>query len=185
MRAVLSLLWIFAVVGVAFASEGAHHEVSIKMEIFRIVNFVVFVWLLYKFAGNAVKNFFSQRSRQIQESIEEAKRARSEAEKRFNEAKSKVANLEQEVQQILKNAERESNEQVAKIREETQKMVERIKQQAKAAADLEVQKAKIELQKEAIELAVSMAETMLKEKITPEDQKNLLKDYITKVKEVH
>lgn len=51
--------------------------------------------------------------------------------------------------------------------------------------DLEVERAKIELQREAIDLAVEVAQQVLKENITPEDQKNLLKDYINKVKEVH
>ncbi len=185
MRRFLPVLGLLLLFTPAFAMGGGHAEVDPKMELFRIINFVVFVWLLYKFAGNAVKKFFSDRKEQIAQAIEEAKKARIEAEERFEEAKKKVSNVEQEVQAILKNAERERDEQVAKIREETHRMVERIRQQAKAATDLEIQRAKLELQKEAIDLAVDMAQNLLKEKITPEDQRNLIKDYITKVKEVH
>ncbi len=184
-RFAVSLTFLLLLVQVALASEGGHHEVSLKMEIFRIINFAVFLWLLWKFAGNALKNHFAQRRESIARSIEEARRAREEAEKRFEEAKAKVANLEREVEQILKNAERERDEQVARIKEETQRMVERMRQQAKATVDLEVERAKRELQQEAVNLAVELAEGLLKEKVTPEDQRSLLKDYINKVKEVH
>ncbi len=184
-RALLSIALLCLWVGLAIASEGAHHQVDPKMEIFRIINFLIFLAILWKFAGNAVKNYFSQRSEQIAKAIDEAKKAREEAEARYSEAKAKVANLEKEIEQILKNAERERDEQVARIREETQRMVERMRQQTKTAVELEVERAKLELQREAIDLAVEVAEKLLKEKITPEDQKRLLEDYINKVKEVH
>ncbi len=186
MRRVLLTLCLVLVPVVVLASEGgAHHEVSMKMEIFRIVNFVIFLWLLYKFTGKAVRNYFVGRREQIAASIEEAKRAQEEAKKSLEEAKARIAGLEKEVSQILANAEKERDEQIARMREETQRMVERVREQAKAAADLEVKKAKTELQREAIDLAVNMAENLLRERITPEDQKNLITDYINKVKEVH
>ncbi len=72
-----------------------------------------------------------------------------------------------------------------RIREETERMVQRIKEQAEAAADLEVKKARMELQREAAELAVGMAEGLLKENFTDEDQKRLLSEYTTKIKGVH
>ncbi len=185
MRVLAGLLWILVTASVAFASEGAHHEISLKMEIFRIINFAVFVWLLYKFAGNAVKKYFTERRENISRSLEEAKKVREEAQRMYNEAKAKVENLESEVKAILSNAEKEKEEQVARIREETEKMVQRIKEQAKATVNLEVERAKLELQQEAIDLAVEVAQKLLQEKITPEDQKRLLSDYINKVKEVH
>lgn len=101
MRVLYSLFCLAFLFGTAFASEGAHHEVSLKMEIFRIINFLIFAWLLYKFAGNAIKNYFKERRENIARSIEEAKKSREEAEKRYNEAKAKVANLEKEVQAII------------------------------------------------------------------------------------
>ncbi len=184
MRRLIGTILFVLIPLVVWASEGAHHEVSIKMEIFRIINFVIFLWLLYKFTGNYIKKQFIDRKQNIASAIEEAQKSREEAKRHLEEARGKIANLEREISHILEQAEKEKNEQIARIREETQRMVARLKEQAKVATELEVKKAKQELQQEAIELAVNMAENLLKEKITPEDQKNLFADYVSKVKNI-
>ena len=108
-----------------------------------------------------------------------------EAERSYAEARKKIENLENEVKEILANAEREKEEQIRRIQEETEVMISRIKEQARLASELEVKRAKMELQKEAVDLAVNLAENLLKEKLSPEDHKRLVEDYIAKVKEVH
>ncbi len=176
---------IFPLILLAAEAEGAHEAVNIKLEILRIVNFLVFAFLLYKFAGKAVINFFKTRRDGIERAITESERAREEAERRYQEVLKRIENADNEIKQILEHAQKEKEEQINLIRKETQLMIERIKEQSRAAADLEIKRAKIELQKEAVDLAVSLAEGLLKEKLTLEDQKRLIKDYITKVKEVH
>lgn len=188
MRRLWITIYLILIPIVVFASEAAgeaHEAVNIKMEIFRIINFVIFAALVYKFAGKPVASFFKTRKEGIDRSIREAEEAKKLAEQRYKEALKRVENADEEIKQILEQAKKESDEQIALIRQETEAMIKRIKEQSKAAAELEVKRAKIELQKEAVDLAVNLAEGLLKEKLTPEDQKRLIRDYITKVKEVH
>ncbi len=182
-KILLSLLLFFLFVGVALAGEGEEvHHVSIMMEAFRVINFVIFVFLLYKFVGQPVKNYFKERVHSIEVALKEAKEAQEEAQRRAQEYAEKVKGAEVELKDLLYQAERERDEQVKRIKEETERIVERIREQAGAAADLEVKKARIELQKEAAELSVGMAEKLLKESFTDEDQERLLEEYATKIK---
>ncbi len=180
---VVLLLW----VGLVWAGEGegGEHHVSLMMEAFRVINFIIFAALLYKFVAQPVKNYFKERVHTIELALKEAREAKEEAEKKAREYSEKLKNAEVEIKDMLYQAEKERDEQMRRIREETEKMVQRIKEQAQAAADLEVKKARAELQREAAELAVGMAEGLLKENFTDEDQKRLLSEYTTKIKGVH
>ena len=181
---VLVLLW----AGLVWASggaEGGEHHANLMMEAFRVINFAIFAFLLYKFAGQPVKNHFRERVHTIELALKEAREAKEEAERKAKEYSEKVKNAEVELKDMLYQAEKEREEQMRRIREETEKMIQRIKEQAEAAADLEVKKARMELQREAAELAVGMAEGLLKENFTDEDQKRLLSEYTTKIKGVH
>ena len=72
---VILFLLLIPVVVYAEGAEGAH-EVSTKMELMRIINFIVFFALLYKFAGKSVINYFKTRSQGIEKAIKEAEAAR-------------------------------------------------------------------------------------------------------------
>ncbi len=185
-RSFLSLFLFFLFVGIALAGEGEEaHHVSFMMEAFRAINFVIFVFLLYKFAGQPVKNYFKERVHSIEVALKEAREAQEEAQRRAKECAEKVKGAEVELKGLLYQAGKERDEQVERVREETEMMVERIREQAGVAADLEVKKARKELQKEAAELSVGMAERLLKESFTDKDQERLLKEYATKIKGVH
>jgi len=52
---------------------------------------------------------------------------------------------------------------------------------AKMTAEQEVRKARETLKNEAVELAVQMAETMIREKISEKDRKRIVEDYLVRV----
>ncbi len=181
-----SMVFVLLFAGVVVAGEGEEvHHVSILMEMFRVINFVVFVFLLYKFAGRPVKNYFKNRVDSIEAAIKEAKEAKETAERAAQENTEKLKRAETELKEIFSQAKRDREEQARRIREETEGMVKRIREEAEAAAVLEVKKARLELQRRAAELSVSMAETLLREHFTDEDQERLLGEYVTKIKGVH
>ena len=61
----------------------------------------------------------------------------------------------------------------------------KIEQDAEKAAELEVAKARKELQQEAAVLAVELAEKMLKKNFTKDDDTRLVDEYMQKVGELH
>lgn len=169
----------------AAGGEGEVHHVSLFMEISRLVNFLIFVFILYKLAGEPIKNYFRNRAHSIEVAIKEAQEAREEAYKRAKEYEERLLKADMELKEVLVQAERERDEQIKRVREETKRILERIREQSEAAADLEVKKAKVELRRESADLAIKIAEGLLRESFTDEDQRRFLREYAAKVKEVH
>ena len=170
-----------------FASEGheASHHFDPKMELFRLINFLIFLFLIYKFAGKSLKNFFSGRVENIKRGLEEAEKAYTSALSKYDEAKAILSKMDEEVKAIYDRARIEAEEQARRIKEETDRMVERLREQAKSACDLEIKRAKKELEKEVADLAVTLAKEILVKNISGEDHRRLLEDYVNKVREVH
>ena len=64
-------------------------------------------------------------------------------------------------------------------------MSEKIKQEAEKAASREIAKARAELRQEATQMAIEIARELLVKKVSDEDQKRLVNEYIQKVGELH
>ena len=62
-------------------------------------------------------------------------------------------------------------------------MSKRIEEQARITIDQEIKKAKEELQEEISEIAVNLAEELIKKNMKPEDEKRLISEYVNKVVE--
>jgi F-type H+-transporting ATPase subunit b len=163
----------------------AHHEVHFGKEmIFQIVNFILLVCLLvYVYRKNSA-GAFEKRSLEVQTAMEEAARAKKEAEDKYLEYQTRVAQLDEEIGRILVLSKEDADRERASIVEEAKKQSAKIVEQAELTAKHEVVLAKNELRKEAAELAAAMAAEAIKKETTPEDQRSWVQAYIDKIGEV-
>jgi F-type H+-transporting ATPase subunit b len=185
----LSLLLIFVVCGVAFASGGAEHEVAsgvlLKDFLYRVLNFSLVVAILVYFLTKPIKKGLSGRREEIEKSLAEAERIKAEAEAKFAEYDRKLAQATDEIAEISDAIRREGELEKQRIIENARAMAIKIEQDAEKAAELEVAKARIELQREAVQLAVGLAEDLLKKNFTKDDDTRLIDEYMQKVGELH
>lgn len=173
----------------AEGGEGAHHVDTAKQFkdfIWRVVDFaalvVLIVWALKK---ADVKGSLAARREGIAKALNEAVVARENAERKFAEYNERLARANQEVDEIYAAIKREGELEKERIIAEAKASAEKIREQANLAAQQEVARARAELQGEAAQLAVRIAEQTLREKITKEDQDRLVGEYLTKVVELH
>ena len=104
----LILITLCAPAGVACASqEGGHGGSTLWPFIFSVINFILFLIVLYIFALPRIKSFFSERSKKIQQALKEAEEAKTLAESKLKEYEKKIARLEKEVEEIRKAVEKE------------------------------------------------------------------------------
>jgi len=161
--------------------EGGHNGLNFLPVIFQIINFFLFLLVLYKWALPRTKTFFTKRSQDIQQSLKEAEKAKNLAEKRLKEYKEKLFSIDKEVENIRRLAEKEGRREKAKIITEAEKEAETIKKQAKAIAQQEIKKAKEELRREVVKLSLEKAEKTIKDGINKNDQARLIKEYIKQI----
>jgi F-type H+-transporting ATPase subunit b len=169
------------------AGGGGHADSGALLKDFfwRTLNFVIMAGILIYFVTKPVKNALKGRSETIASDLEEAQKARDEAEAKFAEYDEKLNKAEAEIEQIAADLKKEGEIERDKIIAAAKEQAEKIKQEAEKSAAFEVARARAELQQEAARLAVELAEGLLKKNVNDKDQNNMVDEYMKKVGELH
>ncbi len=171
----------------AFASEGGGggHGGEGGKELWgmmwKILNFTILMVLLYKMLADKIKSFFVGRREEIAQMIEQADKAKEDAEKQYAEVQAKLKNVEKDIQEIKEAIMGELEGEKARIIQEGRVSADRIIQQAKWTAEQEVVKARKDLRDHVVDMAGDMASGMITKSMTPADQKQILEEYLDKV----
>lgn len=168
---------------VALGSEAAHGEEITFMGDWlpRLVNFGVIAAMLVYFLRKPARDFFRNRTAEIGRAIEESRQARERAAAALSEMERKLKELEAETARMIADAKGRGEKDRQALIEEGRKVAADVQAQVKAGVDIEVQKARAGLAAEAALLAVDLAESTVKQKITKQDHDRILKEYISKV----
>ncbi len=149
--------------------------------LFQVINFAVLVAILYKFAFKPITKALQDRADGIKKSLDDAKAANEEAERRLKEYSDKLAAAQKEGDALRdkarQQAQAEEQQIAARAREEAAHMVE----QAKKDIEGEVKKARQALREEVVNISLQVTEKILEKKIETEDHKRLVNEYISKM----
>lgn len=171
-------------VGDAWAKEAAEgQKINLFGEAFRFINFFALLAILYYALRKPLKKVFAERKEKVEKALEEARLAKEKAEEQLKENERKLALLQEELERIRQETELEARSIKEKAAAEAEQLALKILDQAKTAIELEKRSALDALHVEASLLAIQLAEKILDENVKPEDQKRLIKDYLTKLGE--
>lgn len=171
------------VAGVAFASEaaGGGHGDKVMNLVYRVINFILVLAILYKLVGKKAAEFFTGRTQQIETELNDLETRRRQAEARLKEIESKVASLEQEREAILQSAREQGEAIKAQIIEQAKATAAKIEEQAKVSAEQEAKAAFEQVKAELAEKIVQAAEEMLQQRLDGDIHRKLINEYLTKV----
>lgn len=173
---------------VAFAAGGGGHADSgavLKDFIYRVFNFVLMVGLLAYFVTKPIRKGLKGRTEEIEKTLAEAEAAREAAEAKNREYSEKLAKATEEIENIAASIRREGELERDKIVAAAKEMAEKIEKEAESKAAGVVAAACAELREEAANLAVELAEELLKKQVSADDQKRLVDEYMQKMGELH
>jgi len=178
-------LFIFSITfaSYAFGSGGGEEEHGsvLKGYIYKIINFLILVIILFKFGKKPLGDFLKKRTELIEKTLNEAKEAKEAALKALREAEGRLKTKDAEVEAILAAGKRSGEQERDRIIEEGGKLKQKILEQAKTNIDFELKHAKEAIKAEAVELAMELAEKKLKDKLTKEEQVKLLDESLAKI----
>ena len=191
MLAVLLVGLTVAAVGASEAGTAEHKSLFtlllenpmplLKDFLWRVLNISVLLWVIIKFAGKPIREFFAGRRETLLKGVQEAQAAQTAAEKIYSEYQSKLDGLENELQEMGKRAELEAEREKERMRLETEALVAKLQQQARQMADQEVATAQRTLRNEAARLAIEVAERLVKENVSDDDRQMMVENYLEKV----
>ncbi len=172
---------------VAFASGDGHADsgVLLKDFLYRCFNFALMVGLLAYFITKPVRNALKGRQEGIEKTLADAEAAKEAAEAKYLEYSEKLAKATEEIEKLTDSIRHDGEVEREKILAAANEMAIMIEQEADNKASSVVAKARTELREEAANLAVELAEDMLKKQVSAEDQKRLVDEYMQKVGELH
>jgi F-type H+-transporting ATPase subunit b len=145
------------------------------------LNFTLLVILLVYFTRKPVKEMVKSRRETIKTMVDEAAAQKAEAEKRFREFSDRLNTFESEAKAALDRAREEGEALKARIIKEAQASAERIIRDAESSASANLNETKDQIRRETIAKAVELAEKMIRDRLSSDDQRRIVDEYVGKV----
>ncbi len=166
------------------AAEAAEPQVfalSTNVSFWTVVIFLVLLLVLSRWAFPPILGYAAAREKRIQESLDDAKRTRDEAEQLLALQRQELAAAKHEAQQVIAEgkqaAEQVRHELMERARADQQEVV------ARATADIEREKDKAveAVRHEAVDLAIAAASKLLEQRLGSDADRKLVQDYLGRV----
>lgn len=132
--------------------------------------FLILLFILTKFVWKPILGAVEQREKNIQDSLDTAKKTKKEMErlKSQNENLLKEARVERD--EMIKSAKETSDRMIADARTTAKEEADKIVVNAKAAFESEKQKAAEDLKSQVASIALEIAEKVLREELSSKDK---------------
>lgn len=150
-----------------------------RLLIAQIINFLILLAILYRFLYRPLLKMLSDRTKKIEKGIKDAQDAQIKLAEITEKEKAVLGEAKKEAQNIIMQAEKTANEQKEDTKIKAKSEVESIIKEAKLQIASEKTNMINEAKKEVAELAISIAEKILKEKIDRKKDQQLITKSLT------
>lgn len=145
-------------------------------------NLILFIGLIYFGAGASINDAVRGRALTIKRDISEAATVRDEAQARHDEVSGRLARLERELAEMAERTKAEAAAEEKSLRERADANAQRIATTAQQQIRDEANRARLALRRDAVEIAVKLAEGILTEAVQPADQRRLASEFLDTIK---
>jgi F-type H+-transporting ATPase subunit b len=161
------------------AHEGGGGLISIDRSlVIQAVNFLLLMLILWRLLYRPFVAKMNERTAAIKKSLEEAQRARAEAQRQQGENAARLREAHAEAQAIreaaLKEAADEQRKLVAAARVEAQRLVD----SAKTQLESDVRRAREELRRDVADLATAVAERVIRKSLRDDDHRRIVAEAV-------
>lgn len=147
----------------------------------RVLNLVVFVAILWKFAGKIIVNFLTGRREGIRQELDDLEAGRVSARQKLAEIEEGIANLENERKAILDESRDQAEAAKQAIIQEAHRQAEQILEQARRTAENEGRAVLAHVRESIAEEIIDAATAVLESKLDAAKHDKLINNSLTKV----
>ncbi len=184
--ATVSLLLVLPAVAVAAESGGDHGGGGLisldKSLIVQFVNFFILLFILQRLLYKPFLAKMHERTTAIRDSLDQAQAARAEATRQQEENEAKLRAAYAEAAAIREQAVKEAAEESRRHIESAQAQARKLVDDTKAQLDAEIRRARDELRREVSDLAVAVAEKLVRRTLREDDHRRIVTDAIAGMK---
>jgi F-type H+-transporting ATPase subunit b len=146
--------------------------------IWTLVFFFITFWVLKRYAFGPIQKVIDERRERIRQSLEEAERARTEAQGLLEEHRKLISQARGDADRILAEARRVSDAQRERAREETEADRQRRLEETKRLIEAETQRALEQIRAEVADLTLIATERITGKVLDDEDHKRLIEEAV-------
>jgi F-type H+-transporting ATPase subunit b len=173
-----------AVAAVAMASEPAHeHQAGVPVGalVFSTINLLIFVWILARFVMPSVRSWVYDRRADVIRALEDAARAKAEAERLRAEWGARLATIDRTIEEMRAQAREDAERERDRILAAARTAAEAIRKDAERVAAYEVRRTQQLLRAELVRQAVRLAEDAARSQWSAADQQRFIADFLKQV----
>lgn len=149
-------------------------NISPGLMIWSLVNFLVFAFLIGKFAWKPMVSALQKREESIKDMLGQAERANAEAQRILKENEEKMASAQQEMMQVVRDGREQAQAQIQAAAAEAEKVKKVKLAEAQEAIEREKQAAMQQLRSEVSGLVLMATEKILKERLDADYQRKVV-----------
>ncbi len=142
--------------------------------IWTLAVFVVLLFVLKKWAWGPIVQALQAREDGIKKDIEDARKARQEAEELLEKYKQQLEQARKDAQKLIAEANQRAEELHQQRKKEVEEEAQAMIAKAKDEIELERQKAAQELRREVVEIAITAASKVIGQALKAEDHRDLI-----------
>ena len=144
--------------------------------IIQLAAFIIFLWLLWRFALGPIVRVLDQRQERVRESMEVAQRMQAELQATAARNEEVLAEARREAQNIIAAARETGEASIARAREAAAAQAEEYLARAEATLRQETEQARQQLRQEVADLAVLAASRIIRKELDPTTQVQLIEE---------
>ncbi len=178
MKLVITLISFLSLVAQA---AGGGEGVPVSLIAYQILNLALLFGVIFVFVRPKVKAYFAERKNVFEAEMKKTELARLEAEKQLKQISDKIAYIEQNSAQEIAKAQSEANQFKIALINEANENAKKIVEEANRLAAFELEKAKAEVRREMLDIALKAAAESVSAKMQNQDHQKLQASFIEKV----
>ncbi|MCK6529609.1 ATP synthase F0 subunit B [Myxococcota bacterium] len=145
------------------------------------VNFALLIGLLVWAGRRPVGDYLRNRAAAVRGELQDSARVRDDARAKYAEYDRRLAAFDQEIKGLVDRVRAECQVEHDQAMVQARAMADGLVQTTRRAVEEEARRAHYELRREAVDLAVRLAEGVLREGVTADDQRRLADTYLSAV----
>ena len=153
-------------------------KLQLAETITQIIAFVIFFWVMKKYAWGPLQVLLDERQRKIASRFEEIQRKHGDVEKLVAEHTAQMRNIDQEGRARIQEAVADGRRVAAELIENARGEAAQIAERAQRNVQLELAKARLELRNEVIALTIGASERLMRERLNDEGNRRLVASFI-------
>ena len=171
----------FAAQAWASSAAGEHQAPSIHDIWFPLGNFLIYAFIIGRYALPPVRAFLKSRQQEVLATIEEASAKKQQAEEFVKEYRGRLAGLDKEIAALLASLREDGETLKNRLLEEAKMLGAKIRQDARLLADQELNVARQKLLEEMADRAEAAARELAQRNISVADQGRLVEEFIQNI----